>query len=247
MSQLLEFNIPLRLQCYRVPVVWHWKAVNGVVTYRYAISPDSLTHPGVEKLIRAEQFDPWEMRLKFLDVDLRNPIATVSFLNTIGLFAPPASAATEEGPFMVLKGEDGRHPVIYEPERVWIGEEDFWREHDFCRSWPCHLKETSEATFDARIAPVDDSPTQFLTVTNFYDAFQIAFAIDQARRARRAKCTRPNCGKTYTFTGNRKRKYCSDDCGHYMAVKAFRKSQKRKGKKSKVRSKSRPRRAKVGA
>lgn len=238
MSHLLEFSIPLRLQCYRVPADWRWEQADGAILYRCTVPQELLSRVYEDRQpLRLGQFDPWEMRLKFLDVDLENPPSVVAFLNRVGLLTPSEASPKDDDNVLVIGGEDGRHVIRYEPARAWSVENDFHDAQDFCREWPCHLTDPSEATFESRIAPVKGAPTHFITVTNFYDAFQIAFAIDQTMRSRRAKCKRPNCGKTYTFTGNRKRKYCSEACGHYMAVKMFRKKTKaarrrKKGRKA---------------
>jgi hypothetical protein len=232
MSQLLQFDIPLRLQCYRVPARWRCdKSASGDARYFCEVLENALSGVYEEKKpLRLEQLDPWALRLQFLDVDLDQSEAVLLFLNKVGLFAPTRKSISDIDRVIVVGAEDGRHVIPHDSSRAWQ-KDDFVDAQLFCRDWPCHLVDSSEATFEMRVAPVDGAPTLFITATNFYDAFQAAFAVDQIRRASRAKCKRPDCGKTFTYTGNRKRNYCGSECAHYMAVKAFRKRERRQRSK----------------
>lgn len=232
MSHTLPFNIPIRLQCFRVPALWRSdKGPDGGNRYYCEVS-GSLLHGAFEeeKTLTVKRFDPWRARLQFLDVDLSDPVLLLQFLNEIGLYAAAPLRVTDDTKVLTIDAEDGRHVISHDPAHVWT-EEGFRYDQDFCRDWPCHLVEPSEASFEARIAPTNRAPALYITTTNFYDAYQAAFAIDQIRRARCSKCKKPSCGKTFPFVGGRKRMYCSPECGHYMAVVKLRERQNAASKK----------------
>ena len=88
MSHLLEFAIPIRLQCYRVPAVWRCEANRSDEARFFCEIPDTLLRhvEEEERKVRLEQIDPWDARLRFLDVDLEEPESLVHYLNTVGLF-----------------------------------------------------------------------------------------------------------------------------------------------------------------
>lgn len=261
MSHPLGFDIPIRLQCFQVPAAWRYKrdddgqlrfycsvperylcdpwgskglrtlvAVGAVARWKGPWSKGILDVKEVESpAITLSPVDPWDLRLRFLNVNVKDPDSVLGFLSEVGYYGP-LSRPRNEAQIIAFQGEDGTHAYGYDPSPVTIG--DIEGAQEFCRDWPCDLTETSNAVFDAMVAPMAGAPTLFITTASFYDAFQAAFAIDQIRGARIVKCKRPSCGKTFSCTGNRKRKYCSPDCGHYMAVRSHRKRQRKAGKTS---------------
>jgi hypothetical protein len=83
-----------------------------------------------------------------------------------------------------------------------------------------------------------------LVAFNTLEALLATVHVDQLRGARFKFCARPDCRRPFDLTSRHKRKYCSDECGHLMAVRAARaRARQGSGRKQKLRAGSRRRRS----
>jgi len=174
--------------------------------------------------LRLELIDPREARLWLQDVQMDDPDSVLSFLNRVGYYGP-MRPPDKERRVIEFQGEDGPHVYGYRPLVVTLDE--LCEIQRYCREWPCHLTESNLAGLEARVAPAGGMPSLFVTTASFCEALYASFAFDQVERARRARCGRPNCGRTFTYTGKRQRKYCTQECARYMAVIFFRQRQEK--------------------
>lgn len=230
MSQFLEFNIPIRVQYCCVPATWSYRKdpIEGTV-FTGSIDPRYVAGKlGSEDAPKASEVDPWEVRWKFLKVNLEDPQATVQFLNNVGLFGPCRLISARSKSVIEFTGEDGKHAYDLRASLSKLRKNDLEIQQQFCKEWPCNLKDPSMKDLETRLAWSEKGPTLFITAGSFHDAYHAAFCIDQLRSARRKKCERRGCSNIFTFVGRRKRKYCSPECGHYVAVQNSRKPRRRK-------------------
>lgn len=65
---------------------------------------------------------------------------------------------------------------------------------------------------------------------NTFDAILSTIFIDRLKKLRFKVCKRPDCAAIYELTSRHKRKFCSYDCAHLMAVRRSRPVKKRRYK-----------------
>jgi hypothetical protein len=241
----VELNLPLQLQCFRVPVRWSYETDKGGPVYQAQIDQRLLSDclgDGPVLKVRKDtnagklgKYDPWKLRLRFLEVNLDSPTTVLEFLNDVGLFSPPDHSFHDENRVVAIEALDGIHAYNWDSVKPVVAD-DLEEALRFCKEWPCQLSDPSGAIFRSRVATMREwdfgfgrlgyTPKMFLTAVSFYESYQIAFAIDQITKAKKVRCNRLKCAKTFTHTGNRRRLYCSAECGHAEAVRALRQRQR---------------------
>jgi hypothetical protein len=238
MTQLIPANIPMYIQCLRVPVEWRRSDKRAEVLSRYpatvklsslinarAAQPESDLLEARMTKIEAVSFDPWEKRNEFFRLQRGDTDALMEFLSTVGVFGriPLMDRATENS--MAQFGDAQPYQVSYWPT---ISATEIW---EYRRMLEGSLRTRSEiggyADFHVRLVRIKGTPRTILTTTTFLDSLLLTLAHDRVLNAKVRKCARPDCGVTFSTTSGHEQKYCEWYCGHIESVRRQRRTAKR--------------------
>jgi hypothetical protein len=231
---LIEANLPLYVQCLRMPTDWR-RATHMDVPYK-KLAQLAYLHPNEQDrdLLMVspnvagelETYDPWEKRSEFFGIKEGDTDALLAFLRTVGYFGSTQHVSESSGKSTHVKAAWGLvYSARFEPK---VSEKHVWGMRRLFENSVRSGKHTGEHTdFPVRIVTVNGSPRLVVTTTTFEDALALTLSVDTVRRAKRRKCARPDCGVPFTFTGGYARKYCSSYCGHIESVRESRKRAKR--------------------
>jgi hypothetical protein len=226
---LIEANLPLYVQCVRMPTEWRRATYRDSPNQRLAqlafSDPNQqdgdllLVSPASGKI---EMYDPWEKRSEFFRLQIGDTDALVAFLRTVGYFSTPSHLSTSSKLSIEEKAADG---LIYSAEYApKLSEKHIWGIRSLFENSVRSGEHTGKHTdFPVRIITLRGNPRLAVTTTTFEDALALTLSIDAVHRAKRRKCARPDCGVPFTFTGGHKRKYCGWYCGHIESVRKSRK------------------------
>jgi hypothetical protein len=251
MSQVLvPIDLPIRLQCLRVPISWKLETADSPGIGRSLFVPKR-GEPGSEKVSRGS-YDAWDTRNKLFQLKENDNHAAVEFLNSVGLFETPdigialgmevMKRGTKEDlintmmrllrDFQYVEGIDGKHRV-----KPWatfpVPVQMFW---DFRRLMLGEMKRKVSPDFaqwDYKLrfaALIRLGPSAVITTTALKDAVAASIRIDQLRGAKFLICKRPDCAIPFAAIGPRKRKFHDPYCGHITLIRKQRKAAK-KGRK----------------
>ena len=173
-------------------------------------------------------YDAWDKRNEFFRLRKGDNESLLNFLNSVGVWdrpTPQDGVVGEDDPYEFTQ-EGGRFVVDEQPLRF---AEDFWHMREHAR-----IALSSKAWSD--VLGQFDLPTRlvrkragsyFLICTvAFLDALFATVVLDHAEGARVLRCARPDCGIVFTANNRHKRKYCSWDCAHLVAVRKSRQTRK---------------------
>lgn len=223
-SELVPIDLPVRLQCIRVPVEWR----SETKTLRDDASMTWFLPKGNQSGVST--YDPWEMRKRFFRIKDGDTDAAIELLDAVGLFdkADAASAgllATMPGvqiePLLEnslqIDADDGMHlvsgavlPTL--ADAFWI------LRRDLLRQMTKRAQGFDDWDYTVRLVNLP-RPSIVITTTAFADAMVASVRIDELRGARFIKCKRKDCGVVFAAVGPRKRKFCEWGCGHLESVR----------------------------
>lgn len=235
---LIEANLPLHVQCLRLPAEWRRATVAGshphnkfalLAALKKASSPaeqdgDFLAvSPANGKI---ETYDPWEKRSEFFRLQTGDTDALLAFLPTVGYFTSQSHLSESSKRSIHERATDGLvYSAGYEPK---VSEKYIWGIRRLFEDSVKSGEHTGTHTdFPVRIITLKGKPRLVVTTTTFEDALALTLSIDAVRRAKRRKCARPDCDVPFTFTGGHSRKYCGWYCGHIESVRNSRKRAKK--------------------
>ena len=240
-QQLVPINLPIRLQCLRVPARWkyeitRWKDGTEMIWFSASGGKNETATP----------FDAWEKRADFFRLREGDSDALRDFLDGVGLFTSASiegaiAAGAEVGKtakflpldnFRWVDAEDGRHRVWgdFQPlsaDVIWATRREAIREME---------KPKLHLGFDVldlslRLAALRSGPAAVITTFAFSDALAASVRIDHLQRAKIRRCQRPDCGIPFAAVGPRKRKFCGWYCGHIVSVRKIRAKHRQKRKR----------------
>ena len=231
MTHLIPLNLPVRIECLRIPVEWTRRLVGHSGTTRggkeiefeeWIYSADLIDEPPVT-------YDPWEKRSEFFRIERDDSEALFAFLEKVGLFdrATVTDVAFDARLLSTLPSlgadiadQPTREEWHFWEMRSWIEDEMLGKTNDLE-----HFK------FDVRFARKGKHDAYLLVTTHsFMEALAVSVCIDRAQRAQVRKCARPDCGALFAVTTNRKQKYCVWNCGHVEAVRRQRETRGSEGR-----------------
>jgi hypothetical protein len=231
MTQLLSLNLPIHLQCLKVPIQWvrercqlevldeqlrphkyeSW-CYQGKVLY----SKPQIGSPWA----KLDTYDPWEMRTEFLRLESldgsKRSDAFFAFLQKVGAFA----TFEERTDLRIFEAEGGLEVVGEQPLR---GEDHFWEELEAIKDG---MRKNNSWDHDFKVRFVTQGRRKtflVLTTVSFVDAVRASQSIDRVLGAKIRKCARADCGTLFSTTSNYKQKYCQWYCGHLESVRRSRK------------------------
>ncbi|HTY83410.1 MAG TPA: hypothetical protein VMB19_04285 [Silvibacterium sp.] len=234
-SGLIEANLPLYVQCLRMPADWRRAMHMDTPHARLALLAygDQADRQDGDLLLvdrangKVESYDPWEKRSEFFRLQEGDTDALLAFLRTVGYFGSKtgfSKSSSSESSFE--RASDGLvYSAEYQPK---TREKHIWNLRrlfeNSVRSGDHSGKHTD---FPTRIITVKGNPRMAVTTTTFEDALALTLSIDAVRHAKRSKCARPDCGVPFTYTGGHARKFCTWYCGHIESVRKSRKLAKK--------------------
>jgi len=220
MSQLIPVNLPVRLQCFRVPGKWvreEFEAEDKTHTHTYfsaTLEEGKLT-----------SYDPWAMRGEFFRIERGNNTQLLTFLDSIGawdsidLKEPLQETWDEDVSPIEFKVDGSIFAVSPQPDRLDL---DFWEFRHRVQRFLVSKKEVwphSSPDLRTRFAITRQGPALVISTFTFVEALLASVMIDKALGAKTLKCARPDCGVLFTASNRHKRRYCSWYCGHIEAVR----------------------------
>jgi hypothetical protein len=227
---LIEANLPLYVQCLRMPAEWRRAPSSQLEILASLMAGREADPPDPDSLFvdpargKAETYDPWEKRSEFFRLEEDDTDALLAFLRTVGYFQSSQwrandledSARTAEGLIYSAK---------YQPT---VTKKDIWGLRRLLNNSVRSGDHTGKHTdFPVRILTVKGNPRLVVTTTTFEDALALTLSIDAVRHAKRRKCARPDCGVPFTYTRGYSRKFCTPYCGHIESVRNSRERAKR--------------------
>jgi hypothetical protein len=241
MTQLIEANVPLYIQCLRVPVEWRraekrltvQKNGNLVGLPGLLSVPKPIPRELDSDLLQVRQvggdvgfFDPWEKRDEFFAIKLGDVDRLLAFMHGVGVFdrllLERPQRDTEHA--LVKAGDGLPYEVFFHPT---INATDIWEHRRLLEGSLRRQGGTgSYAEFQVRLLRIKGNPRAVLTTTTFVDAIRLTLRIDQVLGAKVQKCARPDCGILFSVTGGHKRKYHDWYCGHIESVRRQRQKAK---------------------
>ena len=242
-QDLIHVNLPIRLQCLRVPVKWKYEIVrtnDGRETVWFGAA-GGRSEP-------ASAFDPREKRAEFFRLKDTDYEGLREFLDGVGLFR---SASIDSALFAAetadvkeiekmqdnyrhVNAADGSHKVWGDP--IPLDLDVFWTMR---RTVIRELEEPKKGVgFDVwplsiRLANLRSGPAAVITTLTFEDALAASVRIDHLLGAKIRKCERQDCPVTFSAPATKENKiFCSWYCGHITSVRKKRdKDRKAKGRK----------------
>lgn len=226
-SGLIPVNLPIHFQCLRDRVEWYWEAKPRSRLYTLAFGGEPRIDDRDCFRVRpiagkATTFDPWEKRDEFLRLRKGDNDALLSFLNTVGLLG--VFTVSEEDKVCRMKGPDGiSYSANYQPcNEV----QEIWHIRRLIQGSLENLSsETGEyGDFKLRLATLRGTARATITTTTFLEALTLTLRIDRLLGAKVQKCSRPDCGVTFTVASGHQKKYCTWYCGHLESVRKQRRT-----------------------
>jgi len=249
-------HLPISAELRFVRIPTQWTREKEELSGRYDLAPKVDQHP--ERKLRPILDDPRDLRTEFFKLP-HNEDAALAFLNKIGVWetwkvTTISSGSSREGSTVTGQALDGafgyRHfrnlavlPV--EIKRLWR-EQRYWK---YLLNNPTALRKQFFTPPRDEASPADKEA--FAIHTKFGNTLEIHLEckkgqvpraviqpmtgrellvatawLDIVQQEKIQICQRTDCG--LPFTG-REQKYCSDSCGHLMAVRAFRERKRRAG------------------
>jgi hypothetical protein len=233
---LIEANLPLYVQCLRMPAEWH-RATNMDSPYNQLAQLAQLASPEHNQQIgdllvvcpasgEAQPYDPWEKRSEFFRLPEGDTESLLAFLRSVGYFQTRLHLSKSSKRSIMKSAADGL-PYFAEYESR-VSENHLWGiRRLFENSVRSGEHSGKHMDFPLRIVTVKGNSRLIVTTTTFEDALALTLSIDAVRRAKRRKCARPDCAVPFTFTGGHRRKYCGWYCGHIESVRKSRKRAKK--------------------
>ena len=235
MTQTVTLNLPLRLQCLRVPVKWTRSFEGGEWWY----AGETFDGP-------IETYDPRQARLEFLQLRIGDSDALFALVQKYGLFDRAGIDDVESDPNVAyvnrlpIEARDQARRVedtFWEYQRLLRDEmlegktfsvadkqhEDPWRTEGLFGSFEFHALFLTNVKRNAGI---------IIRTICLLEAIAFTVLVDRLLNAKVRKCKRQDCTGLVATT-NRKQKYCQWYCGHIEAVRSQRKAKKslKKGRK----------------
>ena len=230
MAQLIPLNLPIRMQCLRVPVEWQCKRSGTRLENAHGDDRDYYSFRAYVTTGEHSFFDPWEMRAEFFRLRDQSELdGLLKFLNKVGLFdkadAGDVGRAPDVAEEYLIKHKNWRFWVRDQPEVEYM---HFFSMQGVMRqamtSKGSHVLDNSD--FEFRFVRDRREGYLLLTTVSFLHAVAATIQIDRLRKAKIHKCARPDCAIPFAVTGERARKYCSWYCGHLESVRNKRKLEK---------------------
>jgi hypothetical protein len=173
-------------------------------------------------------FDPWEKRNAFFRLREGDNDALLSFLNTVGLLG--VEIVSEGDKICIMKLPDGTfYSANYEP---WNEVREIWQMRRLIQGSLKNLRSQTgkHSDFRVRLVTLRGKAGAMITTTTFIEALQLTLRVDQLLGSKVQKCSRPDCGVTFTVASGHRKKYCSWYCGH---IESIRKQRRKKIPKAK--------------
>jgi hypothetical protein len=230
---LIEANLPLYVQCIRMPAEWRRATHMDTPNKRLAELAFQDPHQQDGDLLQVspssgelETYDPFEKRSEFFRLAKGDTDALLTFLQSVGYFGASVRLSDSSKQSTAGRAADGLlYFAEYEPK---VSESHIWAIRTLFENSVRTGKHSGQHTdFPLRIVTVEGRPRLVVTTTTFEDALALTLSLDAVRRAKRRKCARPDCEVPFTFTGDYSRKYCGWYCGHIESVRKSRKRAKK--------------------
>jgi hypothetical protein len=214
MSRIIPVNLPIRFQSLRVPAQWEIMPDDGedpTFKARFTQSPVS-------------NYDAWEKRNEFFRLKEGDNENLLNFLNSIGVWdrpEPEDDPNGEDDPY-VFTQEGGRFVVQEQP---WRYADDFWHMREHARialSSKAELDVLEQFELPTRLVRKRTGSYFLICTVAFLDSMFATIVLDHAEGAKVLRCARPDCGIVFAANNRHKRKYCSWDCAHLVAVRKSR-------------------------
>jgi hypothetical protein len=213
MSQrIANVALPVSLRCAVSPGTW--EEVEGLTEQEVAwdFSP--------RRSQELRELDPWRVREEFLSLKRGDRTGLREFLKHTGAFCwidyRPLSE-DEIWMFQELLREVLLHPRTMEQARIF----DPYSFRDSVHRYIANFQLSVTLQFqDGVLVGVLQQATAF-------DSMLSTIVIDRLNKRQFKICARSECGLIYELTSRHKRKYCSYECAHLMAVRAERVRMKR--------------------
>lgn len=222
MSQIIPVNLPIRFQCLRVPAQWQ-------IDTGDCYGPDD-DRPFIAKFTQStvSRYDAWEKRNEFFRLKEGDNESLLNFLNSVGVwnrFGPDDDRDMQEDPYEFT--QEGCHFVV--EEQPWRYAEDFWnvrKQATIALSSKTRLDALGQFDLPTRLVLKRTGSYFLICTVAFRDALFATIMLDHAEGAKVLKCARPDCGIVFTANNRHKRKYCTWDCAHLVAVRKSRLTKK---------------------
>jgi hypothetical protein len=221
MSQIISVSLPIRFQSLCIPSQWTIpiddKDENPTFEAKFTKSPVST-------------YDAWEKRNEFFRLKEGDNVGLLNFLDSVGLWNrlgqgddPNWEAETREFTHEGLKFVVEEQPWR-EPDEIW-----HIREHArIALSSKARLDVLGQFELPTRLVLKRTGSYFLICTVAFLDALFATIVLDHAEGARVQRCARPDCGVVFAANNRHRRKYCTWDCAHLVAVRKSRLPKKHK-------------------
>jgi len=173
-------------------------------------------------------YDAWEKRNEFFRLTEGDNESLLNFLNSVGVWnrpGPEDDGSCEDDPYEFT--QEGCRFVV--EEQPWRYSEDFWHMREHARlalSSKARLDVLGQFELPTRLVLKRTGSYFLICTVAFLDALFATIVLDHAEGAKVMRCARPDCGIVFTANNQHKRKYCTWDCAHLVAVRKSRLTKK---------------------
>jgi CGNR zinc finger protein len=218
----VNFALPVSLGF--IPISGTWEQIEGIEDQEVAweFIPEPTRSPA--------ELDPWSVRKEFLELKHDQRAKLEEFLKSTGAFCWINDyRPLREEEIWVIQGilqKELLKPRAAAPARP--SDDWSWSFADTIR------KRISAYELNVVIRLQDGELVGLMQESTTLDAILCTIVVDRVRKFRFKICARSECGKIYELTSRHRRKYCSFDCAHLVAVRSSRARLERASSKRKL-------------